>query len=187
LFPYLHEALYAAGEGVPLALIDQVAVDFGMPMGPIELSDVVGLDVCMHVGDIITRELGRELPPFAARMRELVAAKHLGRKNGQGFYLWKDGKPQRAPLTATAAEDLADRLILPMLNESAACLREHVVADAELLDAGIVFGIGFAPFRGGPVQYARDRGIANIVTRLGELEARHGSRFRPDPYWASLS
>jgi 3-hydroxyacyl-CoA dehydrogenase/enoyl-CoA hydratase/3-hydroxybutyryl-CoA epimerase len=187
LFPYLHEALYAAGEGVPLALIDQVAVDFGMPMGPIELSDVVGLDVCMHVGDIITRELGREMPPFAARMRELVAAKHLGRKNGEGFYVWKDGKPQRPPVTTTAPEDLADRLILPILNESAACLREKVVADAELLDAGIVFGIGFAPFRGGPVQYARDRGIANIVTRLGALEARHGSRFRPDPYWALLS
>jgi 3-hydroxyacyl-CoA dehydrogenase/enoyl-CoA hydratase/3-hydroxybutyryl-CoA epimerase len=187
LFPYLHEALYAAGEGVPLELIDQVAVDFGMPMGPIELSDVVGLDVFMHVGDIITRELGREMPPFAARIRELVAAKHLGRKNGQGFYLWQDGKPQRAPVTAAVPADLADRLILPMLNESAACLREQVVADAELLDAGIVFGIGFAPFRGGPMQYARDRGIAAVVARLGELEARHGSRFRPDAGWSSLA
>ncbi len=187
LFPYLHEALYAAGEGVPLALIDQIAVEFGMPMGPIELSDVVGLDVCLHVGDIITRELGRELPPFAARMRELVAAKHLGRKNGQGFYLWQDGKPQRTPATVTAPADLTDRLILPMLNESAACLREQVVADLDLLDAGIVFGVGFAPFRGGPMQYARDRGIANVVARLGELEARHGSRFRPDAYWSSLS
>ena len=187
LFPYLHEALYAAGEGMPLALIDQIAIEFGMPMGPIELSDVVGLDVCLHVGDIITRELGRELPPFAARMRELVAAKHLGRKNGQGFYLWQDGKPQRTPATVTAPADLTDRLILPMLNESAACLREQVVADLDLLDAGIVFGVGFAPFRGGPMQYARDRGIANVVARLGELEARHGSRFRPDAYWSSLS
>ena len=187
LFPYLHEALYAAGEGMPLALIDQIAIEFGMPMGPIELSDVVGLDVCLHVGDIITRELGRELPPFAARMRELVAAKHLGRKNGQGFYLWQDGKPQRTPATVAAPADLSDRLILPMLNESAACLREQVVADLDLLDAGIVFGVGFAPFRGGPMQYARDRGIANVVARLGELEARHGSRFRPDAYWSSLS
>jgi 3-hydroxyacyl-CoA dehydrogenase/enoyl-CoA hydratase/3-hydroxybutyryl-CoA epimerase len=187
LFPYLHEALYAAGEGVPLALIDQVAVEFGMPMGPIELSDVVGLDVCMHVGDIITRELGRELPPYAARLRELVAAKQVGRKSGQGFYLWQDGKPQRSAVTTPAPADLADRLILPMLNESAACLREQVVADLDLLDAGIVFGVGFAPFRGGPMQYARDRGIANIVARLAELEARHGSRFRPDPYWSTLS
>ncbi len=187
LFPYLHEALYAAGEGVPLALIDQVAVEFGMPMGPIELSDVVGLDVCMHVGDIITRELGRELPPYASRLRELVAAKQVGRKSGQGFYLWQDGKPQRSAVATPAPADLTDRLILPMLNESAACLREQVVADLDLLDAGIVFGVGFAPFRGGPMQYARDRGIANIVARLAELEARHGSRFRPDPYWSTLS
>ena len=186
LFPYLHEALYAAGEGVPLALIDQAAVDFGMPMGPIELSDVVGLDVCVHVGDIITRELGRSMPPYAARMRELVAARQLGRKSGQGFYLWQDGKPQRPALSSAMPGDLADRLILAMLNECAACLREQVVADADLLDAGIVFGIGFAPFRGGPLQYARDRGIAEIVARLGELEARFGSRFHPDAYWSQL-
>ena len=186
LFPYLHEALYAAGEGVPLALIDQAAVDFGMPMGPIELSDVVGLDVCVHVGDIITRELGRSMPPYAARMRELVAARQLGRKSGQGFYLWQDGKPQRPAVTSAMPGDLADRLILAMLNECAACLREQVVADADLLDAGIVFGIGFAPFRGGPLQYARDRGIAAIVARLGELEVRFGSRFHPDAYWSQL-
>ncbi|MFM2287842.1 MAG: hypothetical protein RL684_985, partial [Pseudomonadota bacterium] len=93
LFPYLHEALYAAGEGVPLALIDQAAVAFGMPMGPIELSDVVGLDVIVHVGEIITRELGRAMPPYASRLKELVAAKQLGRKSGQGFYAWADGKP----------------------------------------------------------------------------------------------
>jgi 3-hydroxyacyl-CoA dehydrogenase / enoyl-CoA hydratase / 3-hydroxybutyryl-CoA epimerase len=187
LFPYLHEALYAAGEGVPLAVIDQVAVDFGMPMGPIELSDVVGLDVCMHVGEIITRELKREMPPFAARMRELVAAKQLGRKSGQGFYLWQDGKPQRTAPTSAPPPDLADRLILPMLNESAACLRDRVVADADLLDAGVVFGVGFAPFRGGPMQYARDRGVAAVVARLVELEARYGSRFHPDAYWSKLS
>ncbi len=186
LFPYLHEALYAAGEGVPLALIDQAAVDFGMPMGPIELSDVVGLDVCVHVGDIITRELGRTMPPYATRMRELVAARQLGRKSGQGFYLWQDGKPQRTAPTSAVPADLADRLILALLNECAACLREQVVADADLLDAGVVFGIGFAPFRGGPLQYARDRGIAAIVARLGELEARHGSRFHPDAYWSQL-
>jgi 3-hydroxyacyl-CoA dehydrogenase / enoyl-CoA hydratase / 3-hydroxybutyryl-CoA epimerase len=187
LFPYLHEALYAAGDGVPLALIDKAAVDFGMPMGPIELSDVVGLDVCMHVGEIITRKLGREMPPFAARMRELVEAKQLGRKSGQGFYTWQDGKPQRTAATSAAPADLTDRLILAMLNECAACLRDKVVADPELLDAGVVFGTGFAPFRGGPIQYARDRGIAAVVARLRELEASYGSRFRPDAYWTSLS
>jgi 3-hydroxyacyl-CoA dehydrogenase/enoyl-CoA hydratase/3-hydroxybutyryl-CoA epimerase len=186
LFPYLHEALYAAGEGVPLGVIDRAAVDFGMPMGPIELSDVVGLDVIVHVGEIITRELGREMPPYTQRLRELVAAKHLGRKSGQGFYTWQQGKAVRAAGGAAAPEDLADRLILALLNECAACLREQVVADADLLDAGVVFGTGFAPFRGGPLNYARSRGINAVVARLTELEQRYGKRFHPDAGWKNL-
>ena len=187
LFPYLHEALFAAGEGVPLSLIDRVAVDFGMPMGPIELSDVVGLDVALHVGEIITRELGREMPPYAARLRELVAAKKLGRKSGEGFYTWQDGKAVRENVTASVPPDLSDRLILSLLNECAACLREQVVADADLLDAGVVFGTGFAPFRGGPLNYARTRGVANVVARLGELEQRYGARFHADAGWSALA
>ncbi|HEX9473957.1 MAG TPA: 3-hydroxyacyl-CoA dehydrogenase NAD-binding domain-containing protein [Steroidobacteraceae bacterium] len=186
LFPYLHEALYAAGEGVPLGVIDRAAVDFGMPMGPIELSDVVGLDVIVHVGEIITRELGREMPPYTQRLRELVAAKKLGRKSGQGFYTWQAGKPARSADAAAAPADLADRLILALLNECAACLREQVVADADLLDAGVVFGTGFAPFRGGPLNYARARGISAVVARLKELEQRHGKRFHPDAGWNNL-
>jgi len=186
LFPYLHEALYLAGEGVPLPLIDRAAVDFGMPVGPIELADVVGLDVVMHVGDIITRELGRPMPAFAVRLRELVAARQLGRKSGQGFYRWQDGKAQHAPVTVPAPGDVTDRLILSLVNECAACLRQQVVADADLLDAGVVFGTGFAPFRGGPLQYARDRGVAAVVTRLTELAQVHGSRFSPDAGWAQL-
>ncbi len=186
LFPYLHEALYAAGEGVPLALIDRAAVEFGMPMGPIELSDVVGLDVVVHVGDIITRELQRDMPPYAQQLRELVAARKLGRKSGQGFYAWQDGKVVRPPTEGAPPPDLADRLILALLNESAACLREQVVADADLLDAGVVFGTGFAPFRGGPLNYARTRGIPAVIARLTELEQRYGKRFHPDPLWTSL-
>ncbi len=186
LFPYLHEALYAAGEGVPLGVIDRAAVDFGMPMGPIELSDVVGLDVIVHVGEIITRELGREMPPYTQRLRELVAAKQLGRKSGQGFYAWQAGKPVRAPEAAAAPADLADRLILALVNECAACLREQVVADADLLDAGVVFGTGFAPFRGGPLNYARARGCSAVVARLNELEQRYGKRFHPDAGWNNL-
>ncbi len=186
LFPYLHEALYAAGEGVPLALIDRAAVDFGMPMGPIELSDVVGLDVVVHVGDIITRELGRDMPPYAQQLRELVAARKLGRKSGQGFYRWQDGKVVRAPTEGAVPPDLADRLILALVNESAACLREQVVADADLLDAGVVFGTGFAPFRGGPLHYARTRGVPAVIARLQELEQRYGKRFHPDASWPTL-
>jgi len=185
LFPYLHEALYAAGEGVPLDLIDRAAVDFGMPMGPMELADVVGLDVVMHVGEIITRELGRELPPYAQRLAELVAARKLGRKTGQGFYAWSEGKIVRTPSGGSPPADLADRLILALVNESAACLRERVVEDADLVDAGVVFGTGFAPFRGGPLNYARTRGVAEVAARLAELERRYGARFRPDASWAA--
>jgi 3-hydroxyacyl-CoA dehydrogenase/enoyl-CoA hydratase/3-hydroxybutyryl-CoA epimerase len=187
LFPYLHEALYAAGEGVPLALIDRAAVEFGMPMGPIELSDVVGLDVVVHVGDIITRELQRDMPPYAQQLRDLVAARKLGRKSGQGFYTWQDGKVVRPPTEGAPPPDLADRLILALVNESAACLREQVVADADLLDAGVVFGTGFAPFRGGPLHYARTRGVPAVIARLTELEQRYGKRFHPDALWPTLS
>src|SRR6185437_15602629 len=101
LMPYLHEAMFAAQEGAPLAIIDQAAVDFGMPMGPIELADVVGLDVATHVGEIIAAELGRPAPDLT-RLKELVAANKLGRKSGAGFYVWNDGKPRKPAATLTA-------------------------------------------------------------------------------------
>jgi len=187
LVPYLFEAMFAAGEGVPLAVIDQVALDFGMPVGPVELADVVGLDVCNHVGHIVAAELGRA-PPDLSRLQERIAAGKLGRKSGEGFYTWVDGKAVKpAAAGVSPPADLADRLILALLNECAACLREGVVEDADLLDAGVVFGTGFAPFRGGPLNYARQRGIAPIVARLGELALRHGSRFTPDQGWDRLA
>jgi 3-hydroxyacyl-CoA dehydrogenase / enoyl-CoA hydratase / 3-hydroxybutyryl-CoA epimerase len=183
LMPYLHEAMYAAQEGVPLATIDKVAVDFGMPMGPIELADVVGLDVAAHVGEIVARELGRPAPDLT-RLRELLAAKKLGRKSGAGFYTWTDGKAQKPPAPAAAPPaDLIDRLVLVLVNECAACLREHVVDDPDLIDAAVIFGTGFAPFRGGPLAYARSRGVASVVTRLEELAVRYGARFQPDSGW----
>jgi 3-hydroxyacyl-CoA dehydrogenase/enoyl-CoA hydratase/3-hydroxybutyryl-CoA epimerase len=186
LMPYLHEAMFAAQEGVPLAIIDRAAVDFGMPMGPIELADVVGLDVATHVGEIIAAELGRAAPDLS-RLQELVAAKKLGRKSGAGFYVWKDGKPLKPPADAAAVPaDLIDRLILILVNECVACLRERVVEEPDLVDAAVIFGTGFAPFRGGPLAYARTRGVDAVVARLGELAARHGARFTPDPGWPQL-
>jgi 3-hydroxyacyl-CoA dehydrogenase/enoyl-CoA hydratase/3-hydroxybutyryl-CoA epimerase len=183
LMPYLHEAMFAAQEGVPLAVIDKAALDFGMPMGPIELADVVGLDVAAHVGEIVARELGRPAPNLT-RLRELMAAKKLGRKSGAGFYVWQDGKAQKPPTTGVAPPaDLIDRLILVLVNECAACLREHVVDDPDLIDAAVIFGTGFAPFRGGPLAYARSRGVASVVTRLEELAAHYGPRFQPDSGW----
>jgi|KBSSwiStaDraftv2_1062776.scaffolds.fasta_scaffold05119_7 3-hydroxyacyl-CoA dehydrogenase/enoyl-CoA hydratase/3-hydroxybutyryl-CoA epimerase len=186
LMPYLHEAMFAAQEGVPLAVIDQAAVDFGMPMGPIELADVVGLDVATHVGEIIAAELGRPAPDLT-RLKELVAANKLGRKSGAGFYVWNDGKPLKpAASITTPPADLIDRLILILVNECVACLRERVVEEPDLVDAAVIFGTGFAPFRGGPLNYAQTRGVDEVVTRLGELAARHGARFTADPGWAQL-
>ena len=103
LFPYLHEALHAAGEGIAFDAIDRAAVDFGMPMGPIELSDVVGLDVLLHVGEIVTRELQQESPPYVEHAcAQWVQAGKLGRKSGQGFYRWRDGKIARPSPSAAA-------------------------------------------------------------------------------------
>jgi 3-hydroxyacyl-CoA dehydrogenase / enoyl-CoA hydratase / 3-hydroxybutyryl-CoA epimerase len=187
LMPYLHEAMFAAQEGVPLAVIDAAAVDFGMPMGPMELADVVGLDVASHVGEIIAQELGRPAPDVV-QLRERLAAKKLGKKTHEGFYVWKDGKPVKAATTAVVAPvDLTDRMILVLVNECVACLRERVVEDADLIDAAVIFGTGFAPFRGGPLAYARSVGVTTITQRLAALAERYGSRFRPDAGWALLT
>jgi 3-hydroxyacyl-CoA dehydrogenase / enoyl-CoA hydratase / 3-hydroxybutyryl-CoA epimerase len=186
LTPYMHEAMLAAQEGVPLTVIDAAAVSFGMPVGPIELVDVVGLDVAAHVGEIIARQLGRP-PSVVPRLSELLAAKKLGRKSGAGFYVWQDGKAVKPATPAAAAPpDLIDRLILILVNECVACLRERVVEDADLVDAAVLFGTGFAPFRGGPLTYARARGAAAVVARLTELAARYGERFQPDRGWPSI-
>lgn len=184
LAPYMAEAMYAAEEGIPLATIDKAATDFGMPMGPVELADTVGLDVAMHVGRILAVASGREAP---TGVKALVEAGHLGRKTGQGYYRWKEGKPLREGPRSAAPADLQDRLVLQYLNEAVACLREGVVADADLLDAGMVFGTGFAPFRGGPVHYARERGVEEILSRLAQLEGRYGPRFRADAGWRTLA
>ena len=184
LFPYLTEAMLAAGEGVAIGTIDDAALAFGMPQGPIELVDTVGLDVAQHVGEVLAAAFGTPRPDV---LGPLIAANKLGRKTGAGFYVWRDGKAQKPAASAPPPPDLVDRLVLPMLNEAAACLREGVVEDEDLLDAGVVFGTGFAPFRGGPIHYARHRGIPTVVARLEELAARYGARFRPDAHWATLA
>jgi 3-hydroxyacyl-CoA dehydrogenase/enoyl-CoA hydratase/3-hydroxybutyryl-CoA epimerase len=154
-------------------------------MGPVELADVVGLDVCLHVGRILAAAFHRKAPETLA---QLVEAKRLGRKSGRGFYEWRDGKPIKPSAAgASPPQDLTDRMLLPMVNESVACLRERVVEEAELLDAGVIFGTGFAPFRGGPLAYARSRGIGNVVAALETLERKYGARFKPDPGWRDLS
>jgi 3-hydroxyacyl-CoA dehydrogenase/enoyl-CoA hydratase/3-hydroxybutyryl-CoA epimerase len=185
LTPYVNEALFALEGGVPAAVIDRIAKAFGMPMGPIELTDVVGLDVSLHVGRVLADAFKRRVPDILVK---LVEQKKFGRKSGQGFYLWRDGKPVKteSPQFAVPA-DLEDRLLLSMLNEAVACLREGIIEDADLLDAGAIFATGFAPFRGGPLNYARARGVANVTARLEELAQRYGERFRPDPGWQQFA
>jgi 3-hydroxyacyl-CoA dehydrogenase/enoyl-CoA hydratase/3-hydroxybutyryl-CoA epimerase len=181
LTPYVNEALFALEGGLPAPVIDRVGKAFGMPMGPIELTDVVGLDVSLHVGRVLADAFQRRVPEILVK---LVEQKKFGRKSGEGFYVWRDGKPVKAESQQFAVPaDLEDRLILPMLNEAVACLREGVIEDADLLDAGAIFATGFAPFRGGPLQYARARGVANVTARLEELSRRYGERFRPDAGW----
>jgi 3-hydroxyacyl-CoA dehydrogenase/enoyl-CoA hydratase/3-hydroxybutyryl-CoA epimerase len=182
LAPYLLEAFIALEQGIAPEVIDAAATDFGMPMGPIELADVVGLDVCRKVGQIVPQISGLQPPLPLTRIDTLIAAGHLGRKSGQGFYVWRDGKPQRK-VAGRAPDDLQDRLILALVNEARACLREGLVADADLVDAGLIFGAGFAPFRGGPLCWAAQSGEAAIVRRLQTLAASHGQRFTPDAAW----
>jgi 3-hydroxyacyl-CoA dehydrogenase/enoyl-CoA hydratase/3-hydroxybutyryl-CoA epimerase len=184
LMPYMLEALRAHEDGEPLERIDAAATRFGMPVGPIELADQVGLDTARHVARILSAAFGGEVPKG---LDAKVEAGKLGVKSGEGFYKYVDGRAQKARGYALPDRDLEDRLVLVLVNEACACLAEGIVADADLLDAGMVFGTGFAPFTGGPIHYARQRGIENVVNRLTALEQQFGRRFAPHPGWSRLS
>lgn len=182
LFPYMLEAATAYSEGIPGPAIDKAAVKFGMPMGPIELIDTVGLDVAAGVGAELAPFLGLPIPAALAAPPE---AGKRGKKDGQGIYTWQNGKAVKPQLPGEykAPDDLEDRLVLPLLNEAVAALHEGVVADADLLDAGVIFGTGFAPFRGGPIQYIRATGVDVLLGKLEALRAKYGDRFAPRPGW----
>ncbi|ATE72625.1 3-hydroxyacyl-CoA dehydrogenase NAD-binding domain-containing protein [Lysobacter capsici] len=185
LFPYLLEAGNAFAEGIPGPAIDKAAIKFGMPMGPIELIDTVGLDVAAGVGAELAPFLGLTVP---AALSTVEPGKR-GKKDGQGLYKWENGRAQKPelPKDYKAPTDLEDRLILPLINEAVACLHDGVVSDGDLLDAGVIFGTGFAPFRGGPIQYVRETGVENVLARLQQLQARYGDRFAPRPGWDSAA
>lgn len=184
LFPYLLEAATAFAEGIPGRAIDSAATRFGMPMGPIELIDTVGLDVAASVAAELGPFLGVQIPASLASGPE---PGKRGKKDGQGLYRWENGKPVKPdlPKDYTAPADLEDRLILPLLNEAVCALHDGVVADADLLDAGVIFGTGFAPFRGGPLQYIRATGADALLATLQGLESRYGQRFAARPGWDS--
>jgi 3-hydroxyacyl-CoA dehydrogenase/enoyl-CoA hydratase/3-hydroxybutyryl-CoA epimerase len=187
LTPYMLEAMVLLDEKVDMRTIDAAAEKFGMPMGPIELADQVGLDICLDVGDMLRSKFGDLLPPTPAWLREKVTKGELGRKSGKGFYVWRDGKADKGPaLTTQISAEMTDRLILPMSNVCVACLREGIVDNADVVDGAMIFGTGYAPFRGGPLNYARTRGPENVVAALRALAAKFGGRFTPDAGWENF-
>ncbi len=143
--------------GIPIEILDKAATSFGMPMGPVELADTVGLDVCMKV---VTMLGGESTKKEAALLQEKVHAGELGRKSGKGFYVWEKGKPQRADSDTGhyALEEITESLMQPYFDACEAALADGIVEDADVLDAGMIFGTGFAPFRGGPLHYLKQRG-----------------------------
>jgi 3-hydroxyacyl-CoA dehydrogenase/enoyl-CoA hydratase/3-hydroxybutyryl-CoA epimerase len=148
LAPYLMEAVRCVDLGVAPETVDEAALAFGMPMGPIELADTVGLDICMAVGTMLSPGIA---PP--AKLKALVDAGHLGKKTKRGFYDWSSGKAAKSA-PGTVPPGLADRLTEPFVAEAKKALADGIVEDADLVDAGAIFGCGFAPFRGGPLHYA---------------------------------
>jgi 3-hydroxyacyl-CoA dehydrogenase/enoyl-CoA hydratase/3-hydroxybutyryl-CoA epimerase len=183
LMPYLIEAVRMLDEGINAEQIDRAAIEFGMPVGPIELADVVGLDICLHVAENL---LGEESIPGSLKRK--VEAGNTGKKSGQGYYRWPGGKAQKSESKQAEVNtrDLERRMIYPLLNECVACLYEGVVATADEIDAGVIFGTGFAPFRGGPMNLIRHIGREKIIDRLEQLQATYGDRFKPGEGWEEI-
>jgi 3-hydroxyacyl-CoA dehydrogenase/enoyl-CoA hydratase/3-hydroxybutyryl-CoA epimerase len=184
-----------ATEGVPITLIDDAIKMWGMPMGPFELLDEIGLDVALHVLKSLSHVQAHpvELPPA---VEQAVERTWLGKKSGRGFYVHAAGKRGRSPKAQTneeltrllaspsqtappSAEEIQWRLILPMVNEAARTLAEGITDSADDIDLATVLGLGFAPFRGGLAKFADDVGFEEIERRLSELTIRHGPRFAP--------
>ena len=163
LTPYMFAAFERLEKGEDKEKIDEAVRTFGMPMGPIELIDTVGLDICLHVAKILGGG-GTE----GSRLERLVSSGRLGKKTGEGFYVWKDGKPVRgeAKWSKAELEKVGREIVEPIIRESQKALDEGVVASADLVDAGMIFGTGFAPFRGGPLHFQANE------TKSGAAEPR---------------
>jgi 3-hydroxyacyl-CoA dehydrogenase/enoyl-CoA hydratase/3-hydroxybutyryl-CoA epimerase len=188
LTPYMLEAMLMLDQGMDKLTIDAAAEKFGMPIGPIELADQVGLDICLDVGDMLRAKFGAALPDAPPWLREKVIRGELGRKSGKGFYDWRDGKADKSHATTQPqpTDEMTDRLILPISNVCVAALREGIVDNPDMVDGAMIFGTGYAPFRGGPLNYARTRGVDNIVSTLRALAQKFGDRFAPDAGWESF-
>ena len=189
LLPYLNEATYCLAEGAPIPEIDQVLLDFGMPMGPLELLDEVGIDVAEKVAHILHDAFGDRAAPSELNAQALKAAR-LGRKNGKGYYAYNGRKKEfefkiydiigiKPKPGVLSRSEILERCVLPMINEASRCLEEGIVSSAAEVDLGMIMGTGFPPFRGGLLRYADTIGPKNIVEQLRKYQVRFGARFEP--------
>jgi 3-hydroxyacyl-CoA dehydrogenase/enoyl-CoA hydratase/3-hydroxybutyryl-CoA epimerase/3-hydroxyacyl-CoA dehydrogenase/enoyl-CoA hydratase/3-hydroxybutyryl-CoA epimerase/enoyl-CoA isomerase len=192
LFPYLNEALVLLEEGVPARALDRAVTAFGLPMGPITLEDLVGLDTSLYAGRVINTAFADRAAPTRI-LDELVSMKRLGQKSGAGFYAYgKGGKGTDDPAVAAlldkvrrpggktdlSAEEINERLFLPMLVEASLVLSERIVAEPADVDMGLILGIGFPPFRGGILRWADEQGLGKVLEKLKKYE-QLGPRYRP--------
>jgi 3-hydroxyacyl-CoA dehydrogenase/enoyl-CoA hydratase/3-hydroxybutyryl-CoA epimerase len=185
----MREGLHLLEEGYALADIDRAMRDFGMPMGPFEVVDEVGIDVANKVAGVLSAAFPGRMSPSPV-LERLIAAGRLGKKSGKGFYLHRGRKREsdphlRAHLGLSRGQRgsrpavLVERMVLAMINEAARCLEEGVVADAGLLDLAMIFGAGFPPYRGGLMRHADTLGLTHIVARLQAHAAERGERYAP--------
>jgi 3-hydroxyacyl-CoA dehydrogenase/enoyl-CoA hydratase/3-hydroxybutyryl-CoA epimerase len=197
LMPYLREAMVLLEEGYRLTEIDASMRSFGMPMGPFEVLDEVGLDVANKVAGVLSKAFPDRMEAAPA-LETLIAAGRLGRKSGRGFYRHRGGKRQpdsklrellelKRERSAPALEMLSERMVLAMINEAARCVEDGVVADAGLVDLAMIFGTGFPPWRGGPLRHADSLGLVKVEARLNALRAERGVRFAPAALLAKLA
>ena len=182
LAPFLNETSYLLEEGVSINDLDQALINFGMPMGPCRLMDEIGLDVCTHVSEIMQKGLGHRMRASQVALRAAEDGL-FGKKNKKGFYLYgekgevlsvndKVSKIINPKANKTYDErTIQMRLILAMINEASYILEEKIVDEVEAVDLGAIFGLGFPPFRGGPLRYADDEGIPRIYDALKHFQS----------------
>jgi 3-hydroxyacyl-CoA dehydrogenase/enoyl-CoA hydratase/3-hydroxybutyryl-CoA epimerase/3-hydroxyacyl-CoA dehydrogenase/enoyl-CoA hydratase/3-hydroxybutyryl-CoA epimerase/enoyl-CoA isomerase len=198
LFPYINESLVLLEEGVEPRAIDKAAVAFGMPMGPITLNDLVGLDTSLYAGRVVNAAFA-DRAKTTRILDELVAAGRLGQKSGAGFYSYAKG-PKGTDDPAFAAiwqrcrtgqrqmsqEEITDRLFLPMVTEASRVLMEGIVREPGDVDMGLILGIGFPAFRGGLLRWADTMGLPKVLEMLKKYE-HLGTRFQPTEQMRKLA
>ncbi len=196
LVPYMVEAVSLLEEGISIKHIDRIIESFGMPMGPIELFDEVGIDVAFKVAKILSQSMGDRMADSPV-LEKMIADGRLGKKSKKGFYIYQGKKKNPAPdmskfITATKKVDISDeelvqRMIYPMINEAARCLEDKIVTRPQDVDLAMIFGTGFAPFRGGLLSYADSESVTKVHDTLDKFSTTYGPRFKPSDMLDKIS